>query len=86
MGQSDDPDDNPLAYRVKARMIDEKQRAHEEHMDTERQKLLDAEANGDDVCWQCGTINPERCSYGCCISGVYPCGDSYNGNCYIHDD
>gem|GEM_PF-6079405 len=48
--------------------------------------LKEAEANGQDVCWDCETIEPERCPWGCCISGKSPCGASYGGRCYIHDD
>lgn len=82
---SDDPDVNPFAYRVQAKEIAKKKAALEAKKLTNK-KLLEAEQNGEDVCWECGTINPPRCAWGCCLSGKNGCSENYNGSCYYHDD
>ncbi len=48
-----------------------------------KEELRQAEAEGKDVCWDCETIKPARCSCGTCISG---CDTDYSGYCYSCDD
>ena len=55
-------------------------------------KVKLAEAEGNDVCWECETINPERCDQGHCLHCVGKCpacgrcgGCTRSGNNYCAD-
>ena len=86
-----------------------KEKAEQERAEAARQvrhaelsKLKEAEAAGRDVCWNCETINPDRCDHcNCCMTSCYDgngtycrgcqninmCGDpTCNGWCHICDD
>lgn len=45
--------------------------------------LNEAKAAGKDVCWECKTIEPVRCSCGRCLAG---CNTDYGGYCTYCDD